>query len=506
MPPGGADEEALAMGLVLQTRIAEVLRASGMFNELHAKQLFSMAAAEGVKPDAFGQDPAADANMAWHLGADAFLSGALVHDQGWTFTGAIGVRGAPATAIKPMNLGDKPVVALNKAIADLSKQIAQATKRSVAKWPDLTVGTTSDTALAAYSRCLSVVERQSMGIENPVMLNSEVLTGALNACRAALQADPKFTAAKLALALGQAIGGNDEEATKALADAGEQDSAIYWITRFWLVSRYQTPEAGEGVLRQALEKRPGFLLAQMYLCEDLTVLGKNDKALAACEEAAAATPKGVVPLLRVGKVLARLKRHDDAIKKSQDALALEANGLKSRTGRLELASRYVDANKLAEAVSTLEPIGKDENARGEELLRLGYAHQLRGQNDLAQGFYEKAIAKATAPGEWRTLGRAQYDLAIVHAKAGAKDKAKEALRQSRLTGFAPNAMDAALNEVVKDLDRPEPGDKMKKPSAKPAPREVNLFRIDAAGEVVFASGSPTPPKDFARIRFEDPYK
>src|SRR3954471_2874554 len=123
IPPGGADDDAKALGLVLQTRTSEVLRATGLFNELHAKQMLSMAGAEAFKPDFFGKQAASDANVAWYLGADAFLSGTLTHDKTWAFSGSSGLRGAPPAAVKPVKLGDKPVAALNQAIADISKQM-----------------------------------------------------------------------------------------------------------------------------------------------------------------------------------------------------------------------------------------------------------------------------------------------------------------------------------------------------------------------------------------------
>jgi tetratricopeptide (TPR) repeat protein len=504
IPPAGADDEARALGLVLQTRTSEALRATGLFNELHAKQMLSMAGSEAFKPDAFGKDAQKDADVAWYLGADAFLSGTLAHDKGWAFTGSTGVRGAPLGAIKPLKLNDKPVAALNQAIADIAKQVAALTKKKVAKWPDLTVGTASDAALLSYAKCLSTVVRQPMGIENPVTLNADAIQGAVKDCRAALEADPKFTAAKVALALALAIDGTDAEAAKLLSETGEQDSALYWVARFWLVTRYQSAEAGEGLLKQAIEKRPGFLLAQIYLCEDLTALGVNDKALAACEEAAVATPKGVFPLLRVGKALARLGKTDEAIKKSQDALALEPNDLKSREASLQLASRYIDAKKYSDAVGILEQIAHDENARGEELLRLGYAYQLKGENEKAKGLYESAIARATGPGEWRTRGRAYYDLALVSVKAGAKEKAKDAMRESIKTGFKARPLDPSLTDIAREVERSALSADPKAPAqGKPSlvPKEVNLFQVDASGELEVGPAGKEPPKDFVGIKF-----
>ncbi|MBK7861066.1 MAG: hypothetical protein IPJ65_21150 [Archangiaceae bacterium] len=511
IPPGGADDDTRALGLVLQTRTAEALRATGLFNELHAKQMLSMAGSEAFKADTFGSKPQLDADVAWYLGADVFLSGTLLRDdKGLSFTGSSAVRGGPITAIKPVKMGATPVAALNAGIADISKQVAAASKKKVAKWPDLTVGTTSDEALLAYARCHQLVLRQSMGIDSPVVLNAEVVGKAIAECKKAVELDPKFTQAKLALALAYAIEGSDAESSKLLSEAGEQDSALYWTTRFWLVTRYQSTDAGEQLLRSALEKRPGFLLANIYLCEELGAVGQWDKAVKACDEAAAATPKGVFPLLRVSKALARTGKHDEAIKKAQDALALEPPTLKSREASLQLASRFIDANKPNDAISVLEQLASDEQARGEELLRLGYAYQLKGQPELARPLFEKAIARAQGPGEWRTRGRGWYNLAVLHAKAGAKDKAKDALRESMRVGFKMKTVDPSLTEAARELERSAFGTDAGKaaalaasPNVKPSlvPREVNLFVVDASGELEVGPPANKPPPDFIKLRF-----
>jgi len=506
VPPGAADDDARALGLVLQVRTSEALRATGLFNELHAKQMLSMLGAEAFKPESFGMKAQTDADVAWYLGADVFLSGMLEKtDKGLSFTGFSGGRGGPQVPIKPVKMGATAVAALNQGIADVTKQAANLSKKKVAKWPDLTVGTSSDEALLAYARCHATVLKQPMGIENPVVLNAEVVTQAIADCKKALELDPKFTSAKVALALAYAIEGSDEQATKLLAEVGEVDSALYWVTRFWLVTRFQSPEAGEGVLRAGIEKRPGFLLAQIYLCESLTALQQYEKALKACDEAAAATPKGVFPLLRAGKALARNGKHDEAIKKSREALALEPPGLKSREASLQLASRFVDAGKLNDAVGILEQIANDEQARGEELLRLGYAYQLKGDAAAAKPLFEKAIAKASSPGEWRTRGRAYYDLAVLHAKAGAKDKAKAALTESYRTGFKMKKVDASLTELAREVERADlqaaNDPKAPKRNLTPAPREVTLFQVDASGELEAGPSGKPPPPDFIKLKF-----
>ena len=66
---------------------------------------------------------------------------------------------APA-AIKPVKMGATPVAALNQGIGDIAKQVAGLTRKKVAKWPDLTVGTGNDEALLSYARCHATVLNQ----------------------------------------------------------------------------------------------------------------------------------------------------------------------------------------------------------------------------------------------------------------------------------------------------------------------------------------------------------
>ena len=93
------------------------------------------------------------------------------------------------------------------------------------------------------------------------------LARAIKACRTAVQADPAFQAAWAALGLALAISGEDAQAVQALIKVRADGSfqPLFWLGRYWLVTRYQSPEAGLKVLRAALEKRPGFLLARLRL-------------------------------------------------------------------------------------------------------------------------------------------------------------------------------------------------------------------------------------------------
>ncbi len=504
LPSGSKDELGRSLGLVLQSRVAEVLRHSGAFNELHAKQMLSMAGHEAFDPARFGLDGAADADVAAYLGADVFASTRLEKkDSGWTLTGFTGARGKAPVALKALSLPASSVAAIEQATGELAKKLAAAAERKGLDFGDLSAGTKSDEALHAYARCYAVLVRQPMGIENPVVLDAEALTSAIADCRKALELDADFRAARHALALALALEGQDGDSARLLALDQEPDSAMWWIARFWLVTRYQSGEKGEALLEDALVKRPGFLLAQVYLCEHLGVMQKFAPALAACEKAAAKTPKGVFPMLRVGKMLARLFRHEDAIARTKEAISLQPKRLDSREAHLQLASRYVDASMLNEAIAELEPLVKSDRVRGEELLRLGYTWELKGDVQKAMPLYEQAIAKATSSGEWRTRGRAWYDIAVLQARGGNNGKARDALLEAYKTGYRQSAIDPALKGIARELERGEVSvDAGKKGvSLTPAVRELSLFPVDASGEIQTGRPAPKPPPDFIKVQF-----
>jgi len=508
LPSGSRDADGRALGLVLQSRVAEVLRTSGAFNELHAKQMLSMAGHEAFDPASFGLDGAADADVAAYLGADVFASSRLEKTgKGWSLTGFAGARGKAPAAIKAIALPASVVAAVTQATGELAKRVAAAAERKGLDFGDLSPGTKSDEALVAYARCYAALVRQPMGIENPVVLDSDALTGAIADCRKALELDGDFRAARHALALALAIEGQDGDSARLIALDEEPDSAMWWIARFWLVTRYQSGERGEALLEDALVKRPGFLLAQVYLCEHLGVMQKFAAALSACEKAAAKTPKGVFPMLRVGKMLARQFRHEDAIAKTKQAIALQPKRLDSREAHLQLASRYVDASMLSEAIAQLEPLVKSDKVRGEELLRLGYAWELKGDAGKAMAHYERAIAKATSPGEWRTRGRAWYDIAVLQARGGNNGKAKDALAEAYKTGYRQSVMDPALKSIARELERGElskaggPDAGSGQAALIPKARELSLFPVDASGEIQTGKPAPKPPPDFIKVQF-----
>ena len=495
-PPAAVDPGGKELALLIQARTSAVLATTERYSDIHLKQILAMASREGL--DIEGLEPKNSDRAARLLGAERLAWGQLERNEKGFRLKAVVSDLKKITRVE-VQLGSDLAVAVEAAAATISHAMLRVEGVTGFKTPP-PVSTKSDAAMQAFSHCYATVVRQPMGIENPAVLDAAELEVAITQCKEALTADPKFAPASAALGLAYAIMGNDVEALKALTPlkGADLDQPLYWIARFWEVTRYQSNDAGEALLREAISKRPGFLLARAYLGELLDTLGKHDKAAVAWQEFAAVAPADPYVLGRHAKSLARLGKHDEALELTKKALELEP---RSREMRLQLASRFIDAAKVDEALPVLTALSDEPETRGEVLLRLGWAYYLKGSMDLAAPLFEKAIVRAKSPGEWRTRGRAHYDLALIHAK-NAPAKAEAALKASLLTGFKMKDVDPSLQKIAQKIEKAE----LSKPAKKPAapvvlPREVSLFPIDTFGEVDSAATKPAAPEGFMVVHF-----
>ncbi len=497
-PPSAADPAGKELALLIQARTTAVLATTDRYSDVHLKQVLAMASREGFDMESL--DPKNSDRAAKLLGAERVAWGQLERNEKGFKLKAVVTDLKKLTRVE-VQLGSELATAVEAASTTLSHAILRLDNVTGFKTPPA-VSTKSDAAMQAFSHCYATVVRQPMGIENPAVLEGPELDVAITQCKEALTADPKFVPASAALGLAYAIIGNDAEALKALAPlkGADQDERLYWIARFWEVTRYQSNDAGEALLREAISKKPGFLLARAYLGELLDTVGKYDKAAEAWKAFAEVAPLDPYVSGRLAKSLARQNKHDEAIALTKKALELEP---KSREMRLQLASRYIDAGKLDEALPILTALSEEPNARGEVLLRLGWAYYLKGAPELGVPLFEKAIARAKAPGEWRTRGRAHYDLALVHVKKS-PEKAEAALKASFLTGYRVKELDPSLQKAAQKIERAELSQAEKKGAKKDSavlPREVSLFPVDKFGDVDAAAAKPKPPEGFMLIHF-----
>lgn len=497
LPPSSTDASLQQLALVMEARASELVEETGKANELHLKQVVRAITEEGFSAE-LGDPANADA-LRQAVGADRAVAFSLEGGPDGLLLTGVTVDGK-----KPKPFSEKLPKTWAAALDKGSLALAKAMLAGVplAKKSTAQPSSASDEALQQLGVCYPVVVRQSLSPETPALLDSTELERASAACTKAAELDPKLRFAHAVNALAQAILGGDAAAATSLAALGDTDDMleVYTLARFWLLTRYQSNEAGVAFLGDVIKRRPGELIARAYLGDTQFALSAWADAEKTWNAYLALAPASPWAWGRLSKALARQGKHEEAITAARKSFALSPT---SPETRLELASRLIDAGKPADAKELLEPLAKALNPRGEHVLRLGWAHWLLGELDAAQAYFQRAADVATSPGEWRTRGRAHYDLALVAVKQGRKDAAKAALKAALGTGLKLREVDPSLTEVSRELERGEVGKTAPVAGKKPLllPREASLFPVDAYGDPDVKAKKPPPPAGLVLYKF-----
>lgn len=481
----------------IQEKASALLAGTGKFSVTSARQVSAMAARHRVKLETLSDHNVAR-EAAQRLGVKMFVYSKLTPaKEGWTLEINTASVGDPGSETTSATLPKGEAAAVWMGSTGLAAAVAKMAKAEAPKTP---VSDASDAAVKDWVACEALLGKQPIGVENPTVLNEGELKKAVGLCESAVKAAPKLAEAWAALALAAAISGADERAVAALTQAESMRGTPPMhlpnatLARFWLVTRYQSTEAGEKVLKEALAKEPGFLLARGYLAELLNAEGKHADASKAWQDYAAGTPNNPFIISRLAYTLSRLGKSAEAAVYAEKALAYDPESVDLN---LELASRYVDANQLDKAIKVLEPLAKPADARGESVLRLGYAKLLKGELDEAQKLLTRAHSVAKDPGEWRTRGRAKLNLAMVALKKDKKPEAKKLLAEAAKEGLAIKPSDETKDLLalltpaeLAALDTTKPKTKVK---------EASPF-VTTGGEVDPNAARPAAPKGFDDVK------
>jgi tetratricopeptide (TPR) repeat protein len=505
-PAGNVDAERL--GELIQDRATALLDQSGHYSVNHLKEIVRMAEHEGIDVASLtAAEPVSKA--AKHLGAQRFGFGTLAPAaNGWTFSLGVATDAKSAATPQTIALPKGWSAAVEAGAHALANAIATLDQVSL---PQGTPATKSDEAMQAYGRCFAVLVKQPIGIENPTVLLEDELNDAIKSCRAATAADPNFVDAAAALSLALAIHGDDAEAVKVLGQLSKQEvySPLRWVALFWVVTRYQSNQAGASVLREAIRHDPGEQLLRGYLPEHLNAIGEQNAALAAWQEYVELNPYNAFPLARVGYTLERLGRHIEAIAKTRAALKLDPDSL---VIKLELASREVDASEFDTALTVLKPLASRPDASSEVFLRLGYAELLSDDYTSAERDLKQSLSKASRPAEWRTRGRADLDLAKLEVRRKRTDAATPYLLEALREGYKPLVISHEDPDLAVLAEKAQ-ASAAAKPAAtpvgatkpvidlKPHPREASPFSVDVSGDIEPRKDRPPPPQGFEVLRW-----
>ena len=495
--PPAADGEAADLALVMQTRAAALLAATGGFQDVHLKQIMRVADREGMSRAALATAGGAGV-MARRFGAERVVYATLVKGQdGWLLTAATAPRGRAAQS--KVKLPGDPARAFHEGALALARLAAGAGASVAAGRP----ATTSAPAITAYAACYATLVDQPLLVDTPVVIDEAKLKQAIEACRAAVAADPKLLDAQAALGLALALAGQDEDAVQTLAGIQKNGAYLpfYWLARYWLVTRYQSPDAGTTALKTAIERHPYFLLARGYLAQHESALRHDAAALDAWRAYEKELPRSA--FVRGGKShsLARLGRHDEAIAEAKAALA---DAPDDREAKLELASRHIDAGHDAEAIALLAPLAAVPGTSAETLLRLGYAYARQGDIAAAAKWLQQAEDTAQRPSEWRTRARARLDRGVLLIKTGRTDEGQALLvsaKRGGLESYIGAQKDQELRRMVTEAERAQRDKKVLEFSIK-IPKETSPFLLDGANDIAAPGGRPPPaPRMFEVLRF-----
>ncbi len=493
MPPNASSPDLLKLGLLMEARASEILEAAGKTHEFHLRQVLAMARAESLRSETLSQPVTAEL-VRQAMGADKVVTTVLrPSPTGLVLEGFV-VQAGQKTAFSAALPRAWPA-----ALVAGSEAIAKALIGAKLPRGPVQPQSTSEAALVALADCWAASLRQPLGVEEPVVINAPELEQAIGACRSAVELDPALHFGLATLALLEAIAGDDRGAVASLRGLDAADDLVesFTLARFWLLTRYQSNEAGVAYLRDAVAKHPAELILLSTLGEDYASLHDDAGAIDAWTALLAVAPNSSIALGHLSQAEARTGKLEEALAHAKRALALAP---RSREARLQVAGRSLDLGRAADAIEILEPLAADPDARGEHFLRLGWAHWLNGDVEQAAGFLQTAVKRAERPEEWRTRGRAHYVLALVETRRGNATAARSAMAASRETGLRVRNLDPALAALLGEGELRLPrGDAGTRPSL--VPRESSLFPVDPFGDPEPSREKPPAPEGLILFRF-----
>lgn len=338
-------------------------------------------------------------------------------------------------------------------------------------------------AMLDHAACHRALIRQPLGISRPIVVDQSAILLAMDFCQEALDRDPDFESARADLALAHAFLDEKREAERMLINLREAPAILpmYWLARFWVLSRYYDPALALESLERALEVHPGFMLGRGYLGEALLAMGRPEEAIEVFRTYLERCPRQSYVMAQIGVAASRAGRPSLGIEWTERALEVTPNDPELLA---KVAARQMDAGLHDAARNHLEEVIARGGARGRLHLQLGRAHLALGELPLAERQIRQAIAKSPGARGWRTRGRARYELARLWTRAKSPANAIRQLRQALLEGYLD--LDGVQDRVLAPLQRHRDYNKLRrtKPRTGAAPTFVSpLGRVSSAARL-----------------------
>ena len=237
---------------------------------------------------------------------------------------------------------------------------------------------------------------------------------AIGLFRKAVDRDPRFALALASLAEALAhrysYDRSDEScleeavrtAERALAVAPDLAEAHGALATAWTFSGKISKAVDENF--RALERDPNYARAMARLGQQLTFLGRLSEGLAWQKKAAALVPTDVIQDVFVGETYLDLCLDEEAAKRFTKVVELRPDLVRPRAGLLQIAlvtGRQDEARRILDEMLKLAP------EDGTTIWYAGFVSLLRGEDEAAEPFLDRANASAGLAMVLRRTGRAR---------------------------------------------------------------------------------------------------
>lgn len=314
-------------------------------------------------------------------------------------------------------------------------------------------------AIRPYGQALLVLGRQSLDPRAHLVLPRKEIERAHGLLTSATNAAPTFVRAWVERGVASTMVGNiaraEEELVTAMGEAGEFEPSNA-LGLYYLYDRQGKGEEAINVLAEATSTHAGFLHGLGYLGQAYSRAGHVNEALQTFTAYQARVPKSPWARAKRAEIMSRSGMHEQALEESE---ALVNDMPKSVMALTALASRQIDAKKLAEARATIERALKIRENHPALLTRLSYIALEQNEVDEALALAHRAV-EALGDGRGETLaGYAHLNLAHALALKGNKSEALDMLRRAKELGVDAHQLvvlrrDSRLRALMNDPRNP----------------------------------------------------
>ncbi len=429
-----SDQEYRWIGLGLAQALITQLLENKDINTNTVRQLASAVRKDNLKPEDLNEEKTAK-HLGTQLGADAIVIGSFTAEWPEVTVVARVFRVKENKAEKSIFLSGTMEDFFNLE-KELAKNLFQ--QLGVKGEPNMTVLGTKN--LYAYHQAqlgYELVNWQSMSPRSDVTLPVGSIKKAKVHFEKAARLDPRYADAHAGIGQTQTFLGEYDEARKVFAEAmtlapGGFNAQVVLGKYYADLRSGRTDDALKG-LENAYKARSGFVHALGTLGDTYNHMGRHREALSTFTRYNKADPTQPWVIMQLGYTKSKLKRFEEAIADTQKAVEMLPE---SMSFKVELASRYIDADKLKDAEEVLRKALEKMPKHATMNVRLGYIYLLEGKIDQAIPVLEKALSESQGASDHsRTRQLALYDLARCMAIKKDKNKGLKYLEEAVKAGF-----------------------------------------------------------------------